>query len=259
MTPDGLTGLTPEMYDRYFTLLFSTGQELSASNIAMAIEGTDTSVTVLGLADVGIYLEEGYTPCYADDRDNYIDIILHVTGDATVLETTLISFRSFSQQPGLYNPGGPGPTPFDSIRHVAPAVEQIYPIDVDLNRVREVAYCVHQDGSDTTDIATCNQWLAAGEMEQFELGQLFPEQLQQIAAAIAGAIGGGDSGMGGEDVSEAPSEGPDERASEEPTATPATDGDSAAPSPGEDDSASPTYIFSLVGVIVVGWNIMTLF
>jgi hypothetical protein len=101
MTPDGLTGLTPAMFDRYFAINLSTGQVLSSSNSQLTINGTSTVVIVLGLADVGISIAEGYTPCYADDRDNYIDVIMHVVGDATVLESTLTNFTAFSQQPGL--------------------------------------------------------------------------------------------------------------------------------------------------------------
>lgn len=184
MTPDGLTGLTPVMFDRYFSLNFSSGQTLSESNAGMLLEGTDTTVTVLGLADTGPYLEEGYTPCYSDDRDNYIDIIMHVDGDATVLETMLTSFTAFSQQPGLYNPGGPGPFPFDTVRYVAPAAEQTFPIDVDMNRTREVTYCVHQDGTTSTDIATCSSWLSSMEMKQIEQGQLFASQVNVILAML---------------------------------------------------------------------------
>ena len=103
-----------------------TGQVLSRSNSPLTINGTATVVTVLGLADVGIRIAEGYTPFYADDRDNYIDIIMHVLGDATVLESTLINVTAFSQQPGLYNPGGPGPFPFANVTYVAPAPEQTF-------------------------------------------------------------------------------------------------------------------------------------
>lgn len=187
MTPDGLTGLTPTMFDRYFSLNFSTGQTLSQSKVGLVLDGTNTTVTVLGLADTGLYLEEGYNPCYTDDRDNYIDIVLHVTGDAMVLETLLSSFTAFSQQPGLYNPGGPGPFPFSSVRYVAPAAEQTFPIDVDLNRVREVTYCVHQDGTTSNDIDICNSWLADMEMKQTEQGQIFASQVNMILALFCNA------------------------------------------------------------------------
>ena len=59
-----------------------------------------------------------------------------------------------------YSSHAQGPTPFDGVRYVAPAVQQTFPIDVDLNRVREVTYCVHQDGSVARDAPTCLGWLA---------------------------------------------------------------------------------------------------
>jgi len=188
MTPDGLTGLTPAMFDRYFALNFATGQKLNESSVGLLLDGTTTTVTVLGLAETGRSLEdleeERYTPCYVDDRDNYIDIIIHVAGDATVLETLLTSFTAFAEQPGLYNPGGPGPFPFESVRYVAPASEQTFPIDVDLNRTREVTYCVHQNGTTSTDIETCEAWSADMEMQQIEQGQVFAEQINLLLSQI---------------------------------------------------------------------------
>ena len=158
-----------------------TGQVLSRSNSPLTINGTATVVTVLGLADVGIRIAEGYTPFYADDRDNHIDIIMHVLGDATVLESTLINVTAFSQQPGLYNPGGPGPFPFANVTYVAPAPEQTFRIDVDLNRTREVTYCIHMDNiTISTNVTTCQEWVADKEMLQIEQGQLFPSQVNQL-------------------------------------------------------------------------------
>lgn len=196
MTPDGLTGLTPDMFERYFVLLFSTGQELSSANETMTIEGTGTTVTVLGLAECGKYQAEGYTPCYADDRDNYIDIIMQVTGDANVLNSALTSFRAFSEQPGLYNPGGPGPFPFETVRYVAPALEQTFPIDVDLDRVREVTYCVNNDGSESTSITTCTEWFQANQLMKIEQGQIFPEQLPSIVGVLRTMLSGMDEETG---------------------------------------------------------------
>lgn len=220
MTPDGLTGLSPDMFDRYFALDFSTGQTLATSKMGMMIDGTNTTVSVLGLADTGIYLEEGYTPCYLDDRDNYIDIIMHVDGDPTVLETTLTSFTAFSQQPGLYNPGGPGPFPFEGVRYVAPAPQQTFPIDVDLNRAREVTYCIHQDGTVSTDIETCTSWIEAAEMEQFENGQLFPEQVNMLLNQLRGMLASG-GGTGAPVTDDAPAS-DDALATEAPEVDPST-------------------------------------
>jgi hypothetical protein len=43
-------------------------------------------VTVLGLADLGNYQEQGYSSCYQEDRDNYVDIILQVEDNPSALE-----------------------------------------------------------------------------------------------------------------------------------------------------------------------------
>jgi hypothetical protein len=42
MTPDGLSAVQPTMYDDYFTIMFKSGQELSASNTQMTIANSET-------------------------------------------------------------------------------------------------------------------------------------------------------------------------------------------------------------------------
>jgi hypothetical protein len=73
-------GPSPNMFSDYFTLQFSNGEAINEDNIPTTIGPTETTVTVLGLADLGLFQEVGYDQCYTEDADNYIDIILRVEG-----------------------------------------------------------------------------------------------------------------------------------------------------------------------------------
>ena len=69
-----------------------------------------------------------YDDCYAEDRDNYIDIIL--TGD--LLAARSLTFVEIPSLEGgyraFYNPGGPGPQPFEGVIYSAPGPADMEPI-----------------------------------------------------------------------------------------------------------------------------------
>jgi len=80
-------------------------------------------------ADAGIY----YDDCYREDRDNYIDIIL-VGDEAAARKITFVEIpgREGGYNP-FFNPGGPGPTPFEGVRYAAPGPPDLEPVVIALD------------------------------------------------------------------------------------------------------------------------------
>jgi hypothetical protein len=120
-----LRGLAP---DGKLTLLTQTGVDYRLMG------GT---VRILGLSDLGKKAGAtsgvAYDDCYAEDRDNYIDVIL--AGDeAAIRHLTAVEMPGLVGGYGaLYNPGGPGPTPFPGVRYSAPSPPVIQPITLALD------------------------------------------------------------------------------------------------------------------------------
>ena len=133
-SPDGITGLTPKMFEDFFrihakgpdgevVLLEKVGQEY------LVAEGV---LRILGLSDLGQKEnpDEGifYDDCYAEDRDNYIDIIL-VGDEAAARNITHVEIPSLEGgYNAFYNPGGPGPEPFEGVRYTAPGPPDLEPV-----------------------------------------------------------------------------------------------------------------------------------
>jgi hypothetical protein len=135
-TPDGLTGLTPDGYEDHFRI-HATGAD--GSTVLLTEVGTDYEVAggalrVLGLADLGRAAGDGvsYDDCYAEDFDNYIDIILE--GDeAAARSITHVEVPAEGEYLPLYNPGGPGPEPFPDVRYTEPSPPDLEPVLVALD------------------------------------------------------------------------------------------------------------------------------
>ena len=54
---------------------------------------------------------------YAEDRDNYVDLVLS-GDDAAARNLTAVEMPGIpGGYRGLYNPGGPGPNPFPGVRY----------------------------------------------------------------------------------------------------------------------------------------------
>ena len=133
-SPDGITGLTPTMFEDFFrihakgpngevVLLEKVGQEYLVANGVLRI---------VGLSDLGQKENpaEGifYDDCYAEDRDNYIDIIL-VGDEAAARNITYVEIPSLEGgYNAFYNPGGPGPEPFEGVRYTAPGPADLEPV-----------------------------------------------------------------------------------------------------------------------------------
>ena len=71
-----------------------------------------------------------YDDCYADDRDNYLDIII-VGSDAAARSITDLEIPSLAGgYAAFYNPGGPGQTPTPGVRYTAPGPPRMQPVTI---------------------------------------------------------------------------------------------------------------------------------
>ena len=81
-SPDGVTGLRPDMYEDFFRVHArgEDGKTVLLEEVGVEYAAAGGSLRVVGLSDLGqkenpaegIY----YDDCYSEGRDNYIDIIL---------------------------------------------------------------------------------------------------------------------------------------------------------------------------------------
>lgn len=138
-SPDGVTGLRPDMYEDFFRLHGKgpNGETVILDKVGVDYRLAGGTLRILGLSDLGraenhadgIY----YDDCYREDRDNYIDIIL-VGDDAAARNVTAVEIPS--REGGyraFYNPGGPGPEPFEGVRYSAPGPSDLEPVLIALD------------------------------------------------------------------------------------------------------------------------------
>lgn len=156
MTPDGVRGLQPIDFENYFYLLAnaSTGMvNISKTNTDYMI-GSKGTVKVLGLADTG-KLEQVYSACYIDDKDNYIDIIIQASSPEAAAKIT--SVEAFQDgYGGLYNPGGPGNNPSPNLIFTARSSPQSVAVQDAIVDPRTVTYCKDtKNGGYSTNATHC--------------------------------------------------------------------------------------------------------
>ena len=125
-SPDGITGLTPTMFEDFFRIHAKgpDGKVVLLEKVGQDYLVADGRLRIVGLSDLGQKEnpDEGifYDDCYAEDRDNYIDIIL-VGDEAAARNITHVEIPSLEGgYNAFYNPGGPGPEPFEGVRYTAP-------------------------------------------------------------------------------------------------------------------------------------------
>ncbi len=138
-SPDGVRGVRPDQYSSFFRL-HAAGED--GETVLIEAPQTDYAVAggtlrVLGLSELGLPFDPDqgvyYDDCYVEDRDNYIDIILQ--GD----EAAARSLQFVEIPAGLdgylpfYNPGGPGPEPFDGVVYTAPGPRDLEPVLIALD------------------------------------------------------------------------------------------------------------------------------
>ncbi|MEO1165782.1 MAG: phospholipase [Chloroflexota bacterium] len=138
-SPDGVTGVRPDMYERFFRVHVTgeDGETVLLEDVAVDYEVAGGTLRVVGLSDLGQAEnpDEGiyYDDCYAEDRDNYIDIIL-VGDEAAARNITFVEIPSLEGgYSAFYNPGGPGPEPFDDVIYTAPGPPDLEPVIIALD------------------------------------------------------------------------------------------------------------------------------
>ena len=133
-SPDGITGLTPTMFEDFFRIHAKgpDGKVVLLEKVGQDYLVADGRLRIIGLSDLGQKEnpDEGifYDDCYAEDRDNYIDIIL-VGDEAAARNITHVEIPSLEGgYSAFYNPGGPGPEPFEGVRYTAPGPADLEPV-----------------------------------------------------------------------------------------------------------------------------------
>ena len=133
-SPDGITGLTPTMFEDFFRIHAngSNGELVLLEKVGQEYLVAGGTLRIVGLSDLGQKEnpDEGifYDDCYAEDRDNYIDIIL-VGDEAAARNITHVEIPSLEGgYSAFYNPGGPGPEPFEGVRYTAPGPADLEPV-----------------------------------------------------------------------------------------------------------------------------------
>lgn len=115
-SPDGVRGMFPTEYQRYFRV-HAGGTVLTEAGKDYFIDGA--RIRVVGLAELG-KKQDTYDDTYVEDQDNQIDIILN--GDlAAIRRITGVEVPSVAPYSPLYNPGGPGNQPTPGVRYSAPS------------------------------------------------------------------------------------------------------------------------------------------
>jgi len=132
--PDGVRGLHPDQFEQYFRLHADgpDGTTVVLDEVGVDYQVEGGTLRILGLADLG-HQQSSYDDCYAEDGDNYIDVIL--SGDETAARhiTALEMPGTEGGYQPLYNPGGPGPTPFPGVVYSEPSPPIIQPVTIALD------------------------------------------------------------------------------------------------------------------------------
>jgi len=155
MTPNGINGLTPDSFERLWTLILNDGTQLN--KVGKSYQTSQGSLKIVGLADLGEARStcEAYADvCYAEDADNYIDIILEADSDEVAGLVKFVDVKS-----GLFNPGGPGLTPRDEFKWTVANSPQLVPVMNDLAGTMQVTYCngvTYKDGGTKEQVDTCS-------------------------------------------------------------------------------------------------------
>lgn len=138
-SPDGVRGVLPTDFTTYFRIHATgpDGAKVIIDSQDEPVEVAGGTLTVVGISDLGLPESAAdqvfFDDCYADDRDNYLDIV--IAGD----ESAARSITAL-EIPGLeggysafYNPGGPGQTPTPGVRYTAPGPARMQPVTIALD------------------------------------------------------------------------------------------------------------------------------
>ena len=138
-SPDGVTGLRPNMFEDFFRVHVKDGdgETVIMDKVGVEYQVAGGSLRIVGLSDLGQAenLNSGiyYDDCYQEDRDNYIDIIL-VGDEAAARNITFVEIPALEGgYRAFYNPGGPGPEPFEGVSYTAPGPADLEPVVIALD------------------------------------------------------------------------------------------------------------------------------
>lgn len=138
-SPDGVRGIFPTEFSRYFRLRAQTTQgtvQLTDTGVDYNLDGHP--VRVVGLAELGVP-GQALEDCYTEDQDNQIDIIL--AGDEAGMRLiTHVEVPSVAPYSPLYNPGGPGNNPTPGVRYSAPSPPHEVPVLMAIDNPMTVTY-----------------------------------------------------------------------------------------------------------------------
>ncbi|MBC8091823.1 MAG: phospholipase [Pseudonocardia sp.] len=138
-SPNGVSGVRPDQFEEFFRI-HATGPDgatVLIEEVGRTYEVAGGGLRVVGLSDLGRVTDPGggvvYDDCYAEDRDNYLDVI--IVGDEAAARS--ITDLEIPALPGgyspFYNPGGPGPEPFPGVTYSAPGPPDVEPVVIALD------------------------------------------------------------------------------------------------------------------------------
>ena len=140
MTPNGVSALRPNEYDKFFRVdaVTRSGRTVRLTRAGHTYFIDGHLLRVVGLADLG-RKEAHYDDCYTEDGDNYIDIVLDGS-EAAARRITTVEIPSTGRYAPLYNPGGPGNDPAPGVHYSAPSPPISQPVIMALNNPMTVTY-----------------------------------------------------------------------------------------------------------------------
>jgi len=148
-SPDGVTGVRPNMYEQFFRIHVNgvDGETVLLEEVGVEYQVAGGTLRVVGLSELGRKEnpDEGiyYDDCYVEDVDNYIDIIL-VGDEEAARNITFVEIPSLEGgYSAFYNPGGPGPEPFEGVRYTAPGPPDLEPVIIALDDSMRVDRAAH--------------------------------------------------------------------------------------------------------------------
>ncbi|MDB9912722.1 hypothetical protein OAD06_00265 [Flavobacteriaceae bacterium] len=142
-SPDGVRGLLPTDYEKFFRIhaIDENGETITLDEVNTTYQILGGTLKVIGLSDLGKpeSASISYNDCYIEDHDNYIDIIL-VGDEAAARNIKFLEIPSLAGgYSALYNPGGPGTTPFPNINYTSPGPPDLEPVIIALDNPMRIS------------------------------------------------------------------------------------------------------------------------
>lgn len=139
-SPDGIRGVRPNEFERYFQIIARapSGRKVVIKKQRRTYRIGKGWLRVVGLAELG-KKQSSYDECYAEDKDNQIDVIINGTRSA-VKHIRRLKLPGTGRYDPMYNPGGPGTTPTPGVRYTAPSPPINQKVTIDLKNRLRVTY-----------------------------------------------------------------------------------------------------------------------